>query len=434
MKKTPHIDNTDGLIKHGTIMLVATVLTGVSNLLFNLVMSRMLTREQYGDLGGLLAVYMIINLPLLAIQIVTARYVSELNALGEQGKASALLRRSLVKLSLIGAFTLIAFLAVGPLLASYLNVESLWGVYAVGLACSLAIVTPVFWGALQGNQFFLSFAGNQIFSTLAKLVGGVLLVVAGLGVAGAVSSLVLFHISIALLAFFQLRIIIFGLRGGEEGVDSRPHYRFFWPVVVSLLSFAVFTQVDTLMVKHFFNRDAAGEYVFAQVIGKAFLFGPIALAAAMFPKVSKKTAAGELGAFRLLNLTLIYCISFCLLGVVFCGVLADTIRQILFPRGGEVAAGLIRIFGLGITPFALVYILINYLQARGRTSVLYALVPLAALYALTLQLYHKSLPTIILIMAVYGAISFTYLYLVIYFIEKKHGGVIPNTEPVPTTV
>ena len=113
---------------------------------------------------------------------------------------------------------------------------------------------------------------------------------------------------------------------------------------------------------------------------------------------------------------------------------AGTIRHLLFPRGGDVAAGLIRIFGLGITPFALVYILINYLQARGRTAVLYALVPLAALYALSLHLYHNSLSTIILIMAIYGAISFTYLYLVIYFIEKKHGGVIPNTDPVPTPV
>ena len=161
MTKSPRTDKTEGLIKHGTIMLVATVLTGVSNLMFNLVMSRMLTREQYGDLGGLLAVYMIINLPLMAIQIVTARYVSELNTLGEQGKASALLRRSLVKLSLIGAFTMVAFLAAGPLLASYLNVESLFGIYAVGLACSLAIVTPVFWERFRGISFFSALPGTR---------------------------------------------------------------------------------------------------------------------------------------------------------------------------------------------------------------------------------------------------------------------------------
>ncbi len=406
------IDRRDhGLIKHGTILLVATVITGLSNTAFNFIMARLLGREDYGDLIGLMALHMILVLPLSAVQMVTARYVSALEGQRRLGQAAALLRRSVIKLSLLSVGLVLLFLALGPMLAVYLNVDSLAAVYVVGVATALALLVPVFWGALQGFQYFYHYAFNQIISTFVKLGGGILLVWLGFGVAGAVGSLLMFYLFAAGLALAALYVVLFKLAGGDEEVDSRPHYRFFWSVFISLLAFAVFTQVDALAVKHFFERHSAGEYGFARVVGQAFLFIPIAISTALFPKVTRSEQAGGGSSLGLLNLSLLFCLLLCGVGLVACALLAGLVRELLFPEGTETTVRLIRIIGLGVTPVALLNILINYFLARGRSSFLYLLVPLALAYAGALQLWHGALEQVVWLMGGFGLAAFALLYL-----------------------
>ena len=110
---------SDGLIKHGTIMLAATLITGLSNTLFYVLMIRLLTREDFGDYNGLVSLFYILIMPFTAVQIVTARYVSTLESRRLLGRASSLLRRSILKLSLAAAVLMLGFLASGPLLKVY---------------------------------------------------------------------------------------------------------------------------------------------------------------------------------------------------------------------------------------------------------------------------------------------------------------------------
>ncbi len=409
---------SDGLIKHGTVMLAATVITGLSNTLFYVLMIRMLTREDFGDYNGLVSLHYILIMPFAAVQIVTARYVSVLESQHLLGQAASLLRRSIFKLSLAAAVLMLGFLAGGPLLKAYLNINSLSAIYAVGLAVSLALIASVLWGALQGFQYFYHYAANQIVSTAAKLGGGGLLVWLGIGVLGATGSMVLFFMTAILIALAQLYTVLFKVAGGDEKADSRPHYRFFWPVFISLLAFAVFSQADLITVKHFFERYSAGEYSYALVIGKAFLFIPISISTAMFPKVSRRTASGEGGTFHLLNLSLLYCLLLCGLGILICVFFSRSILSLLSPQSTDVAVSLLRIFGIGITPVAFLHILINYLLARGRSGFLCLLVPLAMAYVIALQFWHGSLATVIWMMGSFGFVTFCLLYLVILSNEK----------------
>ncbi|MCE5270294.1 hypothetical protein LLH00_03325 [bacterium] len=410
---------TGGVIKHGTVLLVATVITGLSNTLFNILMGRMLPREEYGDYFGLISLYMILALPLNAVQVVTARYVSSLDSRRLLGQVSVLLRRSVLKLGLVAAALMAAFLVLGPFLRDYLNIRSLGAVYVTGLAVSLCVLSYVFWGALQGFQYFYHYSANQVLSTAVKLGSGVLLVWMGFQVAGALGSLVLCNVAVIVMAMFPLNVMIFKLSGGDSNVDSRPHYRFFWPVLISLLGFAVFTYADAIAVKHFFGRAEAGEYGFAQVVGKAFLFAPLAISTALFPKVSRLTASRERGSLQLLNMALLYCLLLCACGVVACMSFPHLILRILFPEGSDLAASLVRIFGLGMTPVALLNIQINFLLARGRSGFLYLFLPLAVAYAVALQLYHPSLTAVIWVMSAFGVLSFLCLYASVVWGELR---------------
>jgi len=410
---------SDGLIKHGTIMLAATLIAGLSNTLFYVLMIRLLTREDFGDYNGLVSLHYILIMPFTAVKIVTARYVSTLESRRLLGRAASLLRRSIFKLSLAAAVLMLGFLASGPLLKVYLNINSLSAIYVLGLAVSLALLSYVLWGALQGFQYFYHYSANLIVSTAVKLGGGCLLVWLGLGVLGATGSMVLFFATTMLLALIPLSTVLFKVVNGDQRPDSRPHYRFFWPVFVSLLAFAVFSQVDLITVKHFFDRYSAGEYSYALVLGKAFLFIPISISTAMFPKVSRRTAAEEGGTFYLLNLSLLYCLLLCGLGILICAFFSRFILSLLSPQSTDVAVALLRIFGIGVTPVALLHILINYLLAKGRSGFLYMLVPLAIAYVIALQFWHGSLATVIWVMASFGSVTFCLLYLVILSHEIK---------------
>jgi len=89
---------------------------------------------------------------------------------------------------------------------------------------------------------------------------------------------------------------------------------------------------------------------------------------------------------------------------------------------------LVRIFGIGMTPVALLHILINYLLARGRSGFLYILIPLALTYVTALQFWHRSLATFIWVMASFGLVTFCTLYFVIVLHERE-----ASTKSLPST-
>ena len=62
-------------------------------------------------------------------------------------------------------------------------------------------------------------------------------------------------------------------------------YHYFLPVGITLLCFMILTNVDLILVKHFFTPIEAGYYSIAQMVGKIILFLPIPVVMVMFPKL-----------------------------------------------------------------------------------------------------------------------------------------------------
>jgi glucan phosphoethanolaminetransferase (alkaline phosphatase superfamily) len=165
------------------------------------------------------------------------------------------------------------------------------------------------------------------------------------------------------------------------------------------------------------------------VVGKAFLYIAIAVSTALFPQVSRRTETREESSLELLNLSLVYCLLLCVLGIAACILFPVLIRDLLFPRGSLITVQLIKIFGFGMTPVALLYILINYLLARGRSAFLFLLVPMALAYVSALQVWHSRLSTIIWVMAGFGLVTFLGLYLVILRSETSLAPRRPLSRP-----
>src|SRR5258708_38079488 len=106
---TPHSAQPSRFARDGAILFVCVSAANVANYVFHLVMTHLLGPQQYGALGALLAVVLVLSVPTGAVQAVVARRAAV--AASDQRQFNPPLRGSL-------KFTLIARVAITGALAA----------------------------------------------------------------------------------------------------------------------------------------------------------------------------------------------------------------------------------------------------------------------------------------------------------------------------
>ncbi len=184
-------------------------------------------------------------------------------------------------------------------------------------------------------------------------------------------------------------------------------------MTISFLCFNVLTQVDIVIVKHFFHPTQAGYYSGAAMMGRIVLFLPMAMVTVMFPKATEA---------QTLNRDSRSVLEKSLLAVgVLCGVV--TIAYFLFPSffisllyGSKFVASapLVGLFGIAMTFFALLNILLFYHLSTHRFDFLYVMAIFAVLQILALWFFHNSLVQVVMIIAANGLVLCIVNWLLVY--------------------
>ena len=126
-----------------------------------------------------------------------------------------------------------------------------------------------------------------------------------------------------------------------------------------LLCFAMLTNIDLVLVKHFFGSSQAGHYAAASIVARIILFLPGAIAMVMFPKTSELYALSK-ESRPVLKKSLLY--TAVLSGGVLLLYLTIPSLIVKFFFGSEyiLTIPLIGIFGLAMFFFSLTNILFFY--------------------------------------------------------------------------
>jgi len=407
----------DSLIKHGSILLIATIVTGLVNYLFHIYMSRALGPSDYGILASLLALYMIISSPAGTISLATAKYVSGFKAENKYREMASLFFRSLKRLALSGILLLMIFILISPLLSSFLKIPSPLPVILLGIILSCALISPAFYGALQGLERFGHYGLLTFFAATIKLLIGILLVSFGFRVYGALGAILLALVGTLFIAASFLKPIFLHRKRISYQVSSRGVYRYLRPTFFALSLFMFLTYIDVVIVKHFFAPVQAGHYSAASIIGKAFFFIPATLAKVIFPKVSGKHALKK-DPFAILGKGLASSALLCAGGILFCFFFAHVIILIFGSQYLPIVP-LIRVFGAAITPLGLTFILLHFNLAQERTGFIYLLLGGALLEVILLSLFHNTLLQVLLILGIVGGLMFLALLSLILYEKKR---------------
>ncbi len=381
-----------GLIRHGSLLMVGTLIGAVCNAGFHMVVGRpqVLSNGEYGSLVAMLGIILAASTPMLALQNTLAHFASTLVLDGRRGGIRPLFLHWARIFAVVSAMiVLAAWQFRAPLAAFWGGVDPRLIVltFAV-LAASLWM--SLFYGLLQGLQSFTWLAlAPQAWGAVRLALGVVFTVFISATAMAAVTAQgvgVLAVLALCLWAVIRMR-----LPGGPAMAPARGTGRYLGSSLVCLAGYAMLMNLDAAMAKHYFDSETAGLFAKAATIARTAVFLPVPIAAALFPKV---TSSGDLTdeSWRLLGRAL------CFSGIFIVAVAGICVRwpqlpwTILYGRwsvdDAAASAMLTRAMVLAMCPLALAYLLLNFEMAQRRFFWCLGLVPCGTAYVVGVALFH----------------------------------------------
>jgi len=252
---------------------------------FSFALSHRLGAADYGQIGVLLALFLIASIPATALQAVTARRIATATAddggrPGERVHAVAgpLLRWSV----LVGAGEAAALLALAPAISAALPAISTAEVAWTAVSLLPFSVISGYFGLSQGSSRFRDFALLFILTYGVKLV-------AALAVSATVASPTLVMAAVALswfpacaLCHHLLRDMVTVrtlIRGDGFPLELR---RASWGMGVALL----LSLLDTLLSAHYYRGPTLGSYQAGALFTRAGYFGPQFVGILVYPRLA----------------------------------------------------------------------------------------------------------------------------------------------------
>lgn len=405
----------DDMTRHGLMMTIFSVATGLFNYLYQIMMGRLLTPEHYGTLLSLIALFTIIAVFAKAIQTSITKFSSRFKAAGDLGKVSYLWRFSL-KYSFIFGIVVFAILAsVTVPLSQFLNISNYWYVIIIALSFLLTFIISANFGMLQGLQRFLPLGVSITLDSVFKLLLGILLVYIGLEVYGGLLALVLASLFSLFVTFYFLRDLF---RANKEKLQTKEVFSYTGLALVALTCYLVLVNVDVILAKHFLSPNRAGDYGAISVLGKIVLFALGGIGLAMFPKTSELF---EKGRSHRLVLWKAIVLSLILAGVILSiySLFPGFVISLAFGDKYTISEFSLLKYGLAMLFFAISSLLMNYFLSMNVRGVAHILITSVLIELCLISLFHSSIEQIIDMLLISGAVSLVLLLLFHFVLSRR---------------
>jgi O-antigen/teichoic acid export membrane protein len=376
------------------------------NYFANVIVGRWLGPTDYSIFAVLLSLYTTLAALTGIIQITVTNSTARLAALQDWQMLRGLLHQMIVWLAIAGT-TISVITALGAVhLGNLFHISTPAPVLALAAAMTPLAMAPLAMGILQGRERFGAFGMAYIVGAISRLASSLALMGLGAGVTGAVISLAFAPLGTIAVAVFSLPDIWQNWRE-----RSNPHLGnlgvLFKSTTIGILSYALLTGMDILVVKNRFLPIEAGLYASISTVGKISLWIPASLSAFLLPKASAQFARGN-KPVALLRGTQLAALAICgCMCIVFFG-WSGTVMHVLYGSQFMAFARLLGPYGLVMAMYALVGIWFNYFLASGETRYTWALVIAVIIQATVMVLVCQTMSQML------GAMLATGIGLVIY--------------------
>jgi len=391
---------SDGLVRASAWLFAGFLTTGVFNYGFQVAMGRLLGPSDYGLMNALLGLCVVLGVPTATLSMVLARKTAGYRATGDIARARRLFQRANEIVWRAGLPGLAVLALASGAIAVYLKAPSRTPVLILGGVLLSSVAYPTSAAILQGLREYGWFGILQGLAGPARFFFCVLAVLAGLGLDGALLGMLAANAVLWGLAYFPARNRLASVPASPT--PDPVAWGREMSVLAANLAFAVMTQADLVLVKHYFPAPEAGMYASAAILGRTVMYIPGSLVLAMFPMAVERKALNLDGRpllFKALLMTLVLSGA----GAALFFLAPHWVLETFFGVPYAGAAGLLKYFGPAMLPMAFLLVVFNHEVAHGGTVFPYVMLAGAVVEIVLIHSFHGSLMSVVMILAAVGA-------------------------------
>jgi O-antigen/teichoic acid export membrane protein len=391
-------------VRHGLLVFASTMIVNVAGFAYHLVVSRKIGVAGYGSLTALISGIMMTIVPSTILASITAKYAAEFRVLDDRLHLKALVRGIAFYVS-AGAFAVVAcgFALAGPI-ATYLHIDDKLSIDLTLAILGLNVVLPVARGVFQGLEDFAGFSLSIAIEAILRSGLATAFVFVGMGLRGALAGwLVGSLISLA----YTLGVLLVRFNAAPKGelfLDLRRLAGTTFLVGSGTLITASLGNTDVILVKHFFDAQAAGLYGAVSFAGKMLLLVVGFVPTIVLPKATSRANAGGNPApilFQALAIVAALAGSGLIVFYFFPTRIVTTLAGNAFAAGGP----LVFSYALAMVLLAALNVVVTFKMGAHRFDFIGPLVLCAVGEVVAIALRHQTLAGVVQILIVGNALG-----------------------------
>jgi O-antigen/teichoic acid export membrane protein len=372
------------------VMLVGSGLVSTVNFGYNVAVARLLGPSSFGHAAAVVTLLMLASAITLSFQLICAKFVARSETPGGRATVfSLLLRRAWGVGILLGSG--LAVLS-GPI-AGYLNLPSRALILLLSAGVAFYVPLGVKRGGFQGVCAFSRLTANFLLEVLVKFLGAILLIELGFGVRGAVGAIA----ASVILAYFLPPTPTELCAKPEVGISAS--FLESMQAIVFFVGQVVINNIDILLVKHFFQPDAAGVYAAVALVGRVVYMLSWSVVSVMFP--ISAGAKRESESASVLVVPLIIVLSIALAFTAGLGFFPHMALRVVFGEGFHVAGkgleSLLTLYAAETGVYSLSVVLMAYEMSRRLAKSGYVQLFFSGAIVIGIYFFHSTLREVVVV-------------------------------------
>lgn len=268
------------VVRGSAILLFSTGLVAATNLLYNILIARMLGAEGFGNASALYTLLMLLAAITLSFQIVTSKFIARSSETPVRAQIYASMSRRAWQVG-VGIAVLLA--AGGAYVKSYFNLPAQHDLWLLAIATGVYIPLGVRRGKMQGCYDFRGIAINVVVEAAVKFGGALLFLHFGMGVTGVMTAVLLSIVAAYIVGRpgpqYHAKAGLMKVAPSGEGMQALLYF----------IGQVILSNLDILLVKHFFRLSEAGVYAAVALVGRVVFMLSWSVVSSMFPVTASHT-------------------------------------------------------------------------------------------------------------------------------------------------
>jgi O-antigen/teichoic acid export membrane protein len=383
-----------------------------------------MTLADFSELSALLSMFYLAIAPAQVMSTFLVKQTSRLNVEGRRNEIAWLIRKMILYDTIAGVAIAVGLYLLLPDISSFIYLSSTFPVFLLMAGVVISLISPVGYGTSQGLERFRFNALYAVTGPITKLGCGIILVIVGFGIMGALGGVLVGLILAMTMALYSIRDL-FRIKPVRVSKPELEKMRgSVLHVIIAVACLTVMVNIDIILARQYLDPNTAGLYAVCSMLGKIILFLPSSINIVIYPKLAAAHAKKS-GTVVMMRLSVLIALAVTGVVVISFFLFPDQILRLLY--GGDkyigAAAGL-GILGLAMALLGVANLFMNYGLATESKIYLAIMVFFTALQVTLIVLFHDSLVTIALDMLVAfgGTTLVSWAYMEMHPVREPHPG------------